>query len=170
MNKFSNLADCKKNLHYKPISLNRIQTNILFISLLVIFCSSFRGYGQKTASEFMNLGLSRYYAQDYEAAIENYTKAIQLKSDFANAYYFRAKANDKLLQFKQAIDDLTQAIKIKPDFGEAYFQRGSLYERINKKDLACQDWSQASAHGYYEANYVLKQKCTPKKKTNEDDY
>jgi tetratricopeptide (TPR) repeat protein len=144
--------------------------NIVLIFLFLVFAITYKGFGQKTASEFMNLGLSRYYAQDYEAALENYTKAIQLKPDFANAYYFRAKANDKLLQTKQAIDDLTQAIKIKSDFGEAYFHRGNLYEKINKKELACQDWGQASANGYYEANYVIKQKCGVKKKTNDDDY
>lgn len=118
----------------------------------------------------MNLGLSRYYAQDYEGAVENYTKAIQLEPNFANAYYFRAKAQEKLLQLKQALDDLTLAIKYKPDFGEAYFHRGNIYEKMTKKDLACQDWTKASSHGYYEANYVIKQKCVVKKKSfSEDD-
>lgn len=125
--------------------------------------------GQKTPNEFLNLGLSRYYELDYENAILNYTKAIELKPDFSSAFYFRAKAKEKLLQYKPAVDDLTDAIKFKSDFGEAYYLRGNLYEKLNKKIEACNDWTAAASHGYYEANYILKQKCLPKKSKFDSD-
>jgi tetratricopeptide (TPR) repeat protein len=127
-------------------------------------------YGEQRDSHGANLGGAAALPSHAYAGGVRASSSVQIKPDFANAYYFRAKANDKLLQTKKAIDDLTQAIKIKSDFGEAYFHRGNLYEKINKKELACQDWGQASANGYYEANYVIKQKCGVKKKTNDDDY
>ena len=140
-------------------------TTLVFTVFSVLF-----SYGQKTPTEYLNLGLSRYYDQDYENAILNYTKAIELKPDFSSAFYFRAKAKEKLLQFKPAIEDLIEAIKAKPDFGEAYFHRGNLYEKMNKKTEACVDWNAAAAHGYYEASYVVKQKCVAKKpKFDTDD-
>jgi tetratricopeptide (TPR) repeat protein len=143
----------------------KLALSTLFFTLVSVhFCC-----GQKTAAEYLNLGLSRYYDTDYENAIVNYTKAIELKPDFSSAYYFRAKAKEKLLQFKPAIDDLTEAVKIKADFGEAYFHRGNLYEKINKKTEACKDWTTASQHGYYEASYVVKQKCLPKKSKFDSD-
>lgn len=140
--------------------------SVLRIPVLVLFALLFFAENsrcQKTAGEFLNLGLNRYYEQDYENAILNYDKAVELKPDFASAYYFRAKAKEKMMLLKPAIEDLNLAVKYKPDFGEAYYQRGNLYEKMNKKTEACQDWNAASSHGYYEASYVVKQKCTAKK-------
>ena len=140
-------------------------TTFMFTVFSVLY-----SFGQKAANDYLNLGLSSYYAQDYETAILNYTKAIELKPDFSSAFYFRAKAKEKLLEYRPAITDYTEAIKFKPDFGEAYFHRGNLQEKLNKKTEACTDWNLASSHGYYEASYVVKQKCLPKKpKFDSDD-
>jgi tetratricopeptide (TPR) repeat protein len=47
--------------------------------------------------------------QDYRSAIENYTKAIKLKGNFAEAYYNRGLTNIYLGNNKQGIADLSKA-------------------------------------------------------------
>jgi tetratricopeptide (TPR) repeat protein len=50
--------------------------------------------------------------EDKKGAIEYYTKAIQLKPDNANAYYYRGHSLSSIGDKKGAIDDYNQAIAI----------------------------------------------------------
>ena len=61
---------------------------------------------------------------DLDGAIEDYTKAIQLKPRNADAYYERGLAKRAKGDLDGAIADFTNAVELKPDFAEAYGSRG----------------------------------------------
>ena len=60
----------------------------------------------------------------YKEAIEDYDIAIDLKNDFAFAYYFRGTIRGDLGEHFIAIQDYNKAIDAKPDFAFAYLRRG----------------------------------------------
>ena len=53
-------------------------------------------------------------------AVEDYTKAIELNPNDAQAHNNRGAAYGEKDDFGRAIEDYTKAIELKPDFAEAY--------------------------------------------------
>jgi tetratricopeptide (TPR) repeat protein len=83
------------------------------------------------------------------AAIADFTTAIDLKPDFAEAYLARADANrfnghDKA-RLGRVLADYSQAIALRPDYFDAYYQRGTFYDWQKHRDLALADYDQALA-------------------------
>ena len=71
--------------------------------------------------------IAYYKKGELDKAIANYTKAIELQPDYAEAYYNRGLAYRNKATFDKAIADYDKAIALKPDFAEAYNNRGSAY-------------------------------------------
>ena len=71
--------------------------------------------------------------EEYEKAIWHYTKAIELKSDFSEAYMNRGNVYEKKDDFDRAIQDFDTAIHLNPTFVEAYNDRGLVH--YNKGDF-----------------------------------
>lgn len=63
---------------------------------------------------------------DPERAIDEYSIAIDLRPDFALAYFSRAHLLWKIGQGERALDDLNRAIEIDPGFLQAYLERANL--------------------------------------------
>ena len=49
---------------------------------------------QDLAEKYFNSGIEKSKKDEYELAIEDYTKAIELKPDYAEAYYYRGYASE----------------------------------------------------------------------------
>ncbi|MDA9808698.1 tetratricopeptide repeat protein [Flavobacteriales bacterium] len=88
-------------------------------------------------------GVSKAKVNDLEGAIKDHNKAIEIKSDYADAYYFRANSKKKLgIPF---VSDYTKAIELKPDYLDAYLNRAN-----SKKTLGnpfCSDYKKACELG-----------------------
>ncbi|MFA6084243.1 tetratricopeptide repeat protein [Mucilaginibacter sp.] len=76
-------------------------------------------------SRYTIQGNERYRNKDYESAVDNYTKAIELKYDNIEALYYRGLCYIKLEKYNNCVTDLTKIIDIHPDFVEAYFYRAN---------------------------------------------
>ena len=63
----------------------------------------------------------------YNRAIDDYSTAIQLKPDYAEAYNDRAFAYYLKGDFERAIADYTRAIELRPNYPKAYNSRGVVY-------------------------------------------
>ena len=70
---------------------------------------------------------------DLDNAIKDFTTAIHLKPDYANAYNGRGAAYAKKGKFNSAIVNFTKAIELDPDYAEAYYNRGIMW-------LCLQEW------------------------------
>ena len=105
------------------------------------------------AEEYISRGVEAVQRGQYLDAIENFTKAIELKPDCAEAYYDRGLAYHNLVyhslayfskgEYAQAIQDYTKAIELKPDYAEAYYARGSAYGSQDENYRAVQDFTKA---------------------------
>ena len=97
----------------------------------------------KTAQDWYKQAFKKENGKDYQGAIEDYTKAIELKPDFAEAYINRGISRRNLSDYKGAIEDYTKAIELRPDFAEAYKNRG--YSRLKLSDYkgAIEDYTKA---------------------------
>ena len=70
---------------------------------------------QKCADTYYNRGLAHSKKGEVELAIEDYTKAIELKPDFAEAYYYRGGAFLRLGEQEKAKSDLATARHLEND-------------------------------------------------------
>jgi tetratricopeptide (TPR) repeat protein len=86
-----------------------------------------------SAEDYMNRGIAADDKQNYDEAIADFTKAIQISPQNAGAYYGRGDAEFRKKDFKSSIDDYTTAIKILPGYKEAFYSRGEA--RFISKDL-----------------------------------
>ena len=75
--------------------------------------------------------------------IEDFSKAIELNPDLAEAYYNRSLTYAKLDQYGRAIEDYDKAIELNPTLAEAYANRGIAYSEIQRYEEATRDLKKA---------------------------
>ena len=93
------------------------------------------------AEEYFHSGVKAQQRGQYSEAIQDLTKAIELKED-ADTYAFRSFAYDRKGEYDQAIQDLTKAIELKED-ADTYLIRGGVYYSKDEYDQAIQDFTKA---------------------------
>jgi tetratricopeptide (TPR) repeat protein len=76
------------------------------------------------ADDCVAKGRAKEAKLDWNGAIEEYTRAIRLRPNYPEAYYYRGGARKAKLDWNGAIEDYTQAIQLRPDYPEAYYYRG----------------------------------------------
>ncbi len=79
----------------------------------------------------------------YVKAYEHFTEALDLKSDFTEAYIKRGAVLRDVNEFDRALKDFNMAIDINPEFANAYTQRGVYYARIGNAEKALNDFNKA---------------------------
>ena len=79
---------------------------------------------------FNIVGASNAGLREFDAAIESYKKALEIKPDYAEAYYNMGNALKDKGDPEAAIDSYKQALKIKPDYAEAYNNMGIALKRV----------------------------------------
>lgn len=100
------------------------------ILFLTIYVTSLSLIAQNDTLYFDN-GISKTQMEEYKAAISDYSKAIKINPEYADAYFYRGCARHKLEDYKGAIADFSRAIQINPNYVDAYYYRG-----LAKDDLA----------------------------------
>lgn len=97
-------------------------------------------------------GFSFVSEQDYEQAINFYTKAIEVNPN--NAIYFgnRSMAYLRTECFGAALRDATKAIAADRDYVKGYYRRAEAYMSLGKFKLALSDYQAVSIHNIIEMN------------------
>jgi tetratricopeptide (TPR) repeat protein len=72
----------------------------------------------------------------YERAIEDYSQAIEMDGDFAEAYFDRGFSFYEVGLYQESIADLTRAIELNPEAAHYYGQRSLVYLFADRLDLA----------------------------------
>src|SRR5579859_4642132 len=80
-----------------------------------------------SADDFFAQGDYEYDQGHCAAAITDYTRAIALNPQLAEAYNNRAYANMARQDYAAALPDLDQAIALRPDYVNALMNRGDIY-------------------------------------------
>ncbi len=102
-------------------------------------------------------GLIYQKMQQYRMAIQDYSRAINIKPDAPFTYYNRALASAESGMTNEAIADYTKALELLPNDPRILNARGLLYVELKQYDKAMQDYQAAIAAdpGYDPAYYNL---------------
>jgi len=105
------------------------------------------------AAEHYNLGLALLEGGQYELAISEFNKVIEIDPS-ALAYFNRGMSYYYMEKYDLAIADYTKAIELDPSNASAYNFRGDSYLAKGEYDIAIADFSEAiSISSWYDAAY-----------------
>jgi tetratricopeptide (TPR) repeat protein len=79
----------------------------------------------------------------WQLAIADFTRALELKPDMADVYTNRGAAYQQLGQLDQAIRDSTRAIELDPELATAHANRGMAYQAAGQVQQAIADYTRA---------------------------
>ncbi len=94
------------------------------------------------AVDFHEKGWAFERSGDFSGALDAFSRALELRPDFADAYFGRAWIRDRLDQLEQATTDYSHAIRIEPQFAAAYGSRGVARFYLNELAEAEMDFEQ----------------------------
>lgn len=120
--------------------------------ILISLCSSAQrdkhgyalpGSDEAAAIDFYIKGSAKYFKKDFEEAIEDLTKAVELDPFHYRAWQFRASCKSALGDIIGAVRDYTEAIKAEPNEAGSYQMRGEEKYYIGDYRGALQDFNRA---------------------------
>jgi TonB family protein len=94
------------------------------------------GFYQKRAAGYVSKG-------DWDLALADYTKAIEMDATDASDYLNRGLAHYAKGSYEKAIADFNKAIELKPKDTHAYLSRGFAVEKLGNQNLALEDFQKA---------------------------
>ena len=92
---------------------------------------------------FYRRGLAYYAKLDYDHAMEDYNRSIELSPNFAQAFNNRGVIFNDRGYFDRAIQDYDQAIRMNPQYALAIYNRANAYKGKGEFDRAIQDYDQS---------------------------
>ena len=94
------------------------------------------------AEQYLQRGNAYFNLKEYESAIEDYEKTIELNPENVAAYFNRGILYFEQGKYELAIKDYEKAIQLNPDF-KTYNNRGVSYSTLGKYNLAIQDYTKS---------------------------
>ena len=91
------------------------------------------------ADVFKEKGNTLVKSQNYEQAIEFYTKAIQVYNKDPVYFCNRALCYLKTNQLKECVEDCGKSIELDANYDKAYYRRMQAYEALDQNILAVKD-------------------------------
>lgn len=83
-----------------------------------------------------NLGIALMNVNDYEGALIEFDKAIQVESSFIGAYQAKGQVYSQLNQYSEAIEAYQQALKLAPNNPAVHFSLGVAYFKADSHQEA----------------------------------
>jgi tetratricopeptide (TPR) repeat protein len=129
----------------------------IFYFLVMLLMASV-GYSQK-AEKYCKKGDEKFQDQNFQTAIDYYSKAIKIDPKFAEAYLKRGRSKGELHEYVAQFVDCRKAIEINPSYAEAYYNRGIAKIKSDQNDGGCSDFKKAKDLGYKNAIEQLNINC-----------
>jgi len=140
--------DNAEALYYRAICFEKLEKYKECIQDLSILLEM-KEYGQDELLN--NRGRSYMQLNNYEAALNDYNKAIKLEPHFAIYRFDRAFLYQENGKNKEAIEDYNVVLKLDPQDCVAMTNRGEAYYAIGDKEKAKADFEKAKESDYQEA-------------------
>jgi len=96
---------------------------------------------QVRAAAYFARGRTLYEQGEYDQAIEQFTKAIQIDPKDAQAHYQRGLSFVAQNEYEDAIVDYNNALQLNPKFHLAYYHRGIAHQLLGQHDKAIADYT-----------------------------
>ena len=105
----------------------------------------------------MSSGTAKRKSGDYDGAIADFSRAIEIEPDNVMAFVNRAVCKQDKEDHHGAISDWDRALELKPDDGGWYVNRGIVKEVIGDYDGALSDYNRAAeVEPNYEVAYIAR--------------
>lgn len=98
-------------------------------------------------------------ARQYQRALDDLAKAIELAPDELLYRAELAVVNIRVGRSEEAIRILQEALKIEPEYAEAYRLMGQAYVQLKKKDEACESFAKAKELGDPNVDTLIEKHC-----------
>lgn len=99
---------------------------------------------RSTAEYQFSRGYQLYGAEDYPAAIDALTRAIEMNPSHAFAFTLRGVIRYLLRQPQLALDDFNRSLMLDPDDSRAYGNRGNVLVGLGDTEAAIADYDRAT--------------------------
>ena len=109
-------------------------------SLMPRILSQSRSTPQTQALGFLLSGDANTRSGNHELAIEDYTKALELRPDYREALVNRGTGYAALRKFDDAVKDFSAAVRIGPENAPVHIKRANAYLALGKFDEAADDF------------------------------
>ncbi len=104
---------------------------------------------------YYNRGNAKYDLQDYDGAILDYNKSIELNPNDAYFYNNRGNAKNNLKDYYGAILDFNKAIELNPNYEYAYYNRGNAKNKLQDYAGAIADFNKLIELNHNDADAYL---------------
>ncbi len=111
----------------------------------------------KSAFDYGDRAIAKAELNDPLGAIEDFDKAIQLNSEYENAYVWRGEEKYKIGDYQGAISDYQLAFKLNPDNSEVFLNFGKAKLKLGKIDEALSDLKKATSLGNEKSEQLIKE-------------
>lgn len=88
-------------------------------------------------------GHAYFTKREYDLAIADFSKAIEIDPAHLPAYYWRAQSYRDKGDYERALADVSEATDIEPNYGVAYEVGGSIYFLKGEHDRAIAEYTRA---------------------------
>ncbi len=96
---------------------------------------------------YVNRGAAYQKLLNYDAALSDYSKAIQLNDNNPNVFLYRGYLYYQTNEYEEALRDFDIVIEIDPENPFAYYNRGMIHLKQVKDAEACDDFHKACELG-----------------------
>lgn len=155
-----------------------MNTKILFLSFMIVFCCSGALFGQKSYKTLVYEGNQKFNGKDYDGASSRYMEAVKSNEKDFTAHYNLGNALYKNKKYEEAKGEFEKAQRLSqtvPDKAAALHNLGNTYMQMNKPEKAADFYKQSLKQDpYNEAtrkNFEiakLKEKENQQKKNKDD--
>ncbi|MGH1419245.1 MAG: tetratricopeptide repeat protein [Hyphomicrobiaceae bacterium] len=95
-------------------------------------------------------GLANLNLRDFNSAIEDYNKALELDPSRIDCVVGRGDVFAEMGEYKKAFQDYNAAIAVDVNYRHAYMRRGRLYKEQGEKQLAIADYTKVIEFGDFD--------------------
>lgn len=106
------------------------------------YTEAIEAFSKAIAEAYNNRGVAWHHKGDYEKAIADYNRALELHPRYAEALNNRGVARAYKGDYDKAIRDCTEATKINPSYADAYNNRGYAWQQKGDLDKAIVDYTE----------------------------
>ena len=121
---------------------------ILLIAIVLLPIASCSNNNEPKNHAYLELGYESIVIEDYNSAIKNFNKAIEVDPESVEAYNMRGLVLGIMGDYSSALADFNRSIQIDPENAEAYKSRGITKLHLKQKAEGCKDLTQAARLGY----------------------
>jgi tetratricopeptide (TPR) repeat protein len=139
------IKELEKKSYFNKLPIRMIVISIVLVGIVTsALIISKPKSNLEEAKNYYESGQKKQMLEDYQGAIADFTKSIQLKPDSGDFYYSsRGIAKQELKDYQGAVTDFTEAIRIDPFNAYFYYNRGRAKEGMKDYQSAMNDYNEA---------------------------